>query len=196
MPSAADLLLLGLLARKSMHGYEIRQVLDDFEIENWTSISTTHIYWVLSKLEKAGLVQVAVEQEGNRPPRKTYSITEKGRQEAASLLKEGVGTEQIAYLDIDILLITLGMVPELCHEERTELMYRRRRFLEKQLARTKEVWDSSTRIHKMIPAVHEVYEHRVATLKTELDWICEVIERVERVGWDRFYRVVATTVPV
>lgn len=197
MPSAADLLLLGFLARKPMHGYEIRQVLDDSDVEDWTSISTTHIYWVLGKLEREGLVEVAVEQEGNRPPRKKYSLTQQGREAALRILREGVGTEQMTYFDIDVVLIIMGLLPDLSSDECTQLLERRRCFLERQIERTRQVWDSSTRSHKAVPAVRLVYEHRLVTLQTELDWICKVIELVQTIGWESFHRITPlSTVPV
>ncbi len=73
----SELMLLGLVGEMPRHGYEIEQVIEERGLREWTQIGFSSIYFVLSKLEKAGLV-VAEKPAGSKA-RKTFSITGSGR---------------------------------------------------------------------------------------------------------------------
>ena len=82
------LVLLGLLRDQPMHGYEIKQTIED-RMGDWTSIAFGSIYHALAKLTDEGMIEKAgVEQEGNRPSRTIYQITESGQAEFTRLLRE------------------------------------------------------------------------------------------------------------
>lgn len=70
--------ILGLLAERPMHGYELDDVIAARGMRAWTEIGFSSIYFLLQKLQKKGLVR----QEG-RPAtpkgRKAYAITDAGR---------------------------------------------------------------------------------------------------------------------
>lgn len=55
--SDAELLALGLVAEMPRHGYELEQVIEERGMREWTQIGFSSIYFVLGKLEKAGLVK-------------------------------------------------------------------------------------------------------------------------------------------
>jgi len=71
--------ILGLLTRRSMSGYDIRQLLRSL---GWLlgNPSFGTIYPALHALLEDGLVTVEVVPHPSRPPRKIYTITEAGRQ--------------------------------------------------------------------------------------------------------------------
>jgi len=50
-----EVLLLGLLKKKPMYGYEIKQLVDE-ELTNFAPISSGSLYHNLKALEKNGLV--------------------------------------------------------------------------------------------------------------------------------------------
>ncbi|MAC39111.1 MAG: PadR family transcriptional regulator, partial [Oceanicaulis sp.] len=52
----AELLLLGLVSEMPRHGYELEQVIETRGMREWTQVGFSSIYFVLGKLEKAGLV--------------------------------------------------------------------------------------------------------------------------------------------
>jgi DNA-binding PadR family transcriptional regulator len=75
----AELAILSLVAEKPRHGYEIEQVIEERGMRDWTEVGFSSIYYVLNKLEKAGLIESQLEQPGGRgPARKVYRITPKG----------------------------------------------------------------------------------------------------------------------
>jgi PadR family transcriptional regulator AphA len=73
--------VLGLLsAHGSSTGYELKKKFE-FSLAGFWSESYGQIYPILHKLAEEGLAKVREEVQGNRPNRKIYSITKKGREE-------------------------------------------------------------------------------------------------------------------
>ncbi|HEY8416011.1 MAG TPA: PadR family transcriptional regulator [Thermaerobacter sp.] len=109
------LVLLGMLARRPMSGYEIQQYLQLVRIDQWSSILPGSIYHALKKMAAEGLVEVrATEQTGFRT-RVIYAITPAGRAEYRRLLREALRTPPRS-LPSDFYL-TLGFVDDLTREE-------------------------------------------------------------------------------
>lgn len=52
----AELVLLGLVAERPRHGYELEAVIADRGVREWTALGFSSIYYVLNKLESRGLV--------------------------------------------------------------------------------------------------------------------------------------------
>lgn len=80
------LMVLGLLRLKPMSGYEIQQLLQVSQSDQWAGILPGSIYHALKKLDKEGLVKIhSVETTGNRS-KAIYEITEQGQEEYKELL--------------------------------------------------------------------------------------------------------------
>src|SRR5512144_2563321 len=76
--------ILGLLAQRPRHGYELRAAFEALMggEQNW-EVKPAQIYTTLSRLEEGGLVaQTAVEQDGG-PEKRIYDITPAGREALA-----------------------------------------------------------------------------------------------------------------
>ncbi len=71
--------LLGLLAEKPMHGYELAQrVHEDEALRAIWRIERSEVYFLLGKLHKCGYVEENSEQPGNGPARVVYELTDAG----------------------------------------------------------------------------------------------------------------------
>jgi DNA-binding PadR family transcriptional regulator len=87
--------ILGLLAQKPRHGYELRVA---FEAvvggdENW-EVKPAQIYTTLERLEEADLVERASDLgEGDEPSRRVYAVTRSGRDALAEWFASGVAPE-------------------------------------------------------------------------------------------------------
>jgi DNA-binding PadR family transcriptional regulator len=82
------LVVLGLLLRRGMSGYEIQRLLQLNEMEQWAGILPGSIYHALKKLEQEQLIALrATEATGNRT-RAIYGITLAGEVEFQRLLRE------------------------------------------------------------------------------------------------------------
>jgi len=83
--------ILGLLAQRPRHGYELRAAFEALVggEENW-DVKPAQIYTTLARLEESGLVEEeAVEQEGG-PEKRIYAITPAGRAELDTWFTTGV----------------------------------------------------------------------------------------------------------
>lgn len=90
-PSPAEILLLGILYQKPLHGYELNKLIEDRGVRQWANIGFSSIYYLLEKLEAKGLI----ETEGAQPKaKKTFAITAEGKKvckaQTKSLLAERV----------------------------------------------------------------------------------------------------------
>ena len=75
----AELAILGLLVEQPRHGYEIDQVITERGMREWTDLGFSSIYYVLGRLEKAGLVTAnAVPAAGRGPSRRVHTVTPAG----------------------------------------------------------------------------------------------------------------------
>lgn len=70
--------ILGLLDWKPMSGYDIKKVFSEPTTLYWSD-NNHLIYRTLIKLNEEDLVSYEIHQQEERPPRKVYTITEKGQ---------------------------------------------------------------------------------------------------------------------
>lgn len=71
------LLILGLLRAQNQHGYQIMEFVER-QLGNLTKLKKATVYYELKRMEEQGLVAVRIEQDEGRPPRRIYSLTERG----------------------------------------------------------------------------------------------------------------------
>lgn len=75
-----EIVLLGFLFNKAKHGYELyKEISDPAEIGRVWSVKIGKMYSMLKKLESQGLIKATSGQDGNRPPKTSYFITNQGR---------------------------------------------------------------------------------------------------------------------
>ena len=83
-----DLVILSLLAERSMHGYEVNATLEDRKIREWAPVSRPQIYYSLDKLTRLGLIRVgADESPAAGPERRVFETTATGRDRLADALE-------------------------------------------------------------------------------------------------------------
>src|SRR5918911_4357714 len=82
-------LVLGVLLKQPMHGYEVRRELESWNAEQWANLAYGSIYFSLAKMAEERLVEVvSTDERGSRPARTVYAITEQGREHFARMLRE------------------------------------------------------------------------------------------------------------
>ncbi|MFD0713200.1 PadR family transcriptional regulator [Paenibacillus sp. GCM10027626] len=91
------LMVLGLLTKYPMSGYEIQQILQQSQTDTWAGILPGSIYHALKTMEKEKLVEIdSVQQTGHRT-KAVYRITEQGRREFVKLLEEALRQSSISF---------------------------------------------------------------------------------------------------
>jgi DNA-binding PadR family transcriptional regulator len=86
--------LLGLLAQRPRHGYELRAAFEALVggEDNW-DVKPAQVYTTLTRLESRGLVvEQSVEQDGG-PEKRIYAITAEGQETLQSWFAEGTPPE-------------------------------------------------------------------------------------------------------
>ena len=79
--------ILGVLAKGSAHGYELKAAIEGLFGDAWPSINIGQIYTTLGRLERDGLVAGRQVAQANRPDKKVYDLTTEGRTELGDWLR-------------------------------------------------------------------------------------------------------------
>ena len=77
--SKFDLLILGLLCGRPMHGYELNQILGSEEMA-WVDICRSSTYKALDRVKKQDLVVESLEEQADKPLKSVFYVTNKGRE--------------------------------------------------------------------------------------------------------------------
>ncbi|MBN1582374.1 MAG: PadR family transcriptional regulator [Anaerolineae bacterium] len=177
------LVILGFLRGRPLYGYEIKQLIEHV-MGDWTNIAFGSIYFALKQLAKDGFVdKVGTEQEGSRPSRTVYQITDAGRQEFMRLLREVWQTIDRQTFVIDIGLSFMGALPidevkgymgkQVAHLEHVL------RYLDAHQA--DELASDSEMPTRLVSAI---FDHHRRHLETELAWLQDLREDVEQGVFD------------
>lgn len=162
------LLLLGLLRNHEMHGYQINELID---MHLGTSVQLTKptAYRLLDQMAEDGWITYHEEKVGNRPTRRIYAITEKGEVQFKELLKACLGDYRPANYAGAVCLAFMDALPP---EEILPLLEKRRSSLENLLA-------ASTSDESHHGSFQLVIEHEIRHLKTELEWLTDIITHLK-----------------
>lgn len=151
---------------ENQHGYQI----NDF-IENRLCIVITMkkptAYALLDRLAKIEAVDVHVEQEGSRPPRKVYAITDRGRELFMALLHRNLAESDIPRYAGDIGLMFMNYLPT---EEVISHLQERLRHLDEELATQIEVPSHGPNLRLDL-----AFDHTRAMREAERDWLDRAI---------------------
>jgi len=162
------LVILGILNRYPMHGYEIKHIIEE-HMGDWTDIKFGSIYFALSKLAEDGSIEVTEQtREGNRPSRTVYQITDKGHHEFSRLLKELWSKDEGTLYDFDIGIFFMKSLSKSEVEkyliDRIEKMQQKLSFLEQHRAEQ----ESDPQIP---PQGMAIIQHSQLHLRAELTWL-------------------------
>lgn len=97
--STVDLMLLGVLIKKPMNAYEIKNLMKFRNIQKWVRISTPSIYKNLIKLHQAGYIDGKTVREGEMPEKTVYTINDKGRAYFMKLMRNYSEDTVKVYID-------------------------------------------------------------------------------------------------
>jgi DNA-binding PadR family transcriptional regulator len=108
MSSIRLFILSSFAAHGPMHGHRLRLEAERVLVHLWTDITVGAVYGAMSRLAAEGLLREAGrEQDGNRPPRQLYEITEAGRAALSDLRREGLQEVWFKYDPFDLALTRL-----------------------------------------------------------------------------------------
>ena len=163
-----ELLLLGILRRQNMHGYQLAEFIDH-NLASCTDLKKSTAYFLLEKMYKAGWITYEQDQEGNRPPRRVYILTKEGEAAFQQLLRENLSGFSPVYFAGDVGYAFLNVIAP---QEAADLLRQRRKAV---IAQQQSLQDAP----QHPGGAQWMVEHQIYHLQTELKWLDEIIHRVE-----------------
>jgi DNA-binding PadR family transcriptional regulator len=165
------LILLGGLRSQAMHGYQLNEMLSH-NAGLAITLTKANAYKLLKKMEQEGLVHASQEQEGNRPPRRVYTVTAQGEAAFQRQLRESLATYPIPELPA---AVPLDFLDELPSEEAAALLRQRREIVRARFEHMDAFSDEIRDSHLGVAYMHRYYENELSWLD---DLINELSERI------------------
>jgi len=166
----SKLLLLGLLRRREMHGYQLMETIEQV-LSTCTDLKKPGAYYLLNRMAQDGWIEERQEQEGNRPPRRVFRLTPQGEQAFLRLERDSLARYHPPVAEGDIGLAFYDVLPP---QEAAALLQQRRAALVSALeaARTAPAHPGS---------IGWLVARQVHLLQADLDWLDRLIsERNEQ----------------
>jgi DNA-binding PadR family transcriptional regulator len=162
------LLLLGLLRRQEMHGYQLFEFIDR-SLGYCTDLKKPTAYYLLNKMAQDGWIEEQMVQDGNRPPRRVYRMTQAGEAAYQRLLRESLQGYSPVTFQGDF---GLAFIDDLDPTEARRLLEVRRTALQSALADVQ-----ATPPHA--GGMQWVIDHQIYHLQAELKWLEEIFARLQ-----------------
>jgi DNA-binding PadR family transcriptional regulator len=169
----AELAILGLIAEQPRHGYEIESVIQERGMREWTEIGFSSIYYLLKKLEKAGLIEGEMVQEGRGPARKVYQITPAGREARRAGVIDALSVPRRCYLPLQLGLANL---PGISTDEALAALRQYRNALAERLAQVRARRESQGPLPYFVEAM---FDHSLTMIGAELGWADKFVKQME-----------------
>ncbi|GGJ36962.1 PadR family transcriptional regulator [Deinococcus roseus] len=169
------LAVLSYLSRQPMHPYELSRTLKQHQDDRSIKFNPGSLYMVVEQLHKAGFVQeLGTDRAGNRPERTTYQISDSGRTELYSWLKEIIETPQPEYPQF---MTALALIAALPPAEVLDLLGKRLIHLQEQHQQTVQY-----RTQTLQSGVHPLFlieeDYRLVLLEAEIQFVRQFIPQV------------------
>lgn len=165
-----ELLLLGLLLRQEMHGYQLNHFLEH-RLDSLLALNRSTAYFLLVRLANRGLVDVALQREGRRPERRVYRLTKEGRDAFQAALRKHLASYSPERYPDEVGLLFLEILPR---EEQLLLLRDKLKVVQ-----GRRGWAEERReAHAETPA-RWMLDHRVTHLEAEERWLLGVITQLE-----------------
>ncbi|WP_327087073.1 PadR family transcriptional regulator [Nonomuraea sp. NBC_01738] len=156
--------LLALLAKEPAHGYELKQALEQTFGTAYPSPNIGQIYVTLGRLEKDGLVRAVDVEQSNRPNKKVYYLTAKGRDVLELWVDEPTEGPRVR----DEFFMKLVLAPMTGIADRMSLISRQRRHY---LALMRELNDLLNDTDPANRVAALLIEGAMLHLQADLDWL-------------------------
>ena len=162
------ILLLGLLLSHGMHGYQLNEMLQHNPATP-ISLKKSNAYKLLNDMEQDGWVTHTQEQEGNRPQRRVYSVTEEGEAAFYRLLRENLSSHPTPEFPGVVGLDFLYLLPA---KEAAALLETRLELVREKFQQLDDIDIEIRQSHLASEYLHKFYAN-------EIEWLSGIIERLQ-----------------
>ena len=171
------LAVMALLYERPMHPYEMVTLMRERGKHESVRLRYSSLYSVVSALEREGLIlPKETVREGRRPERTIYEITDVGREEFLTWLRELLREPVKEYTQF---AAGLSFLPALAPEEAAELLKERVGRLEAQTEEMRSLLDDAREQYGLPRLFVVESEHELMLREAELEWVRKVIDDME-----------------
>ncbi len=172
------LLLLGLLLRGPLYGYELHRVVRAHG-ELYADLKKANLYYLLERLASEGSLQVQAEPgtRGARGERLIYELTDQGRMRFTELLREILQTYEPVHTGVETAIVFLSYLPP---ADGLRLLIERRQAV---AARRATVAADIGNQENNGPLVRIAGDHLLSLIDAELAWLDRSLAYLEALGW-------------
>lgn len=165
----AELTILGLIIERPAHGYDLEQVIEQRGIRQWTEVGFSSIYYLLTKLEKRGLVQ-GVQPTPGAKSRRVYHATDEGERVARrDVIAQLIEAHPVPHP----FLVGVANLPLLTEREYADALRARLPQIEARITAVKE----AERSQAPLPlAAREVFSYSLSLLEAERSWLASRVQ--------------------
>ena len=161
------LLLLGALRAHEMHGYQLNEMLGQ-SVGLPIKLTKPNAYKLLNSMAQDGWIRDRTEQEGNRPPRRVYAITDKGEAAFQQMLHDSLAAYSVPEFPSAVSFNFLELLPA---AEAITLMQQRRKLIVSHYEEMDEMPADIREAHLGAEYLYRFY-------RTEIEWLDEVIAQL------------------
>lgn len=161
-----ELLLLGLLRKREMHGYQLSEFMEN-HLGLFFDIKKATAYNLLGKMEKKGWVTSREEQEGKRPPRRVFAITAEGESLFQELLRGALPEYRRPAFPGNVPMLFMDALPQ---DELRDLLDLRQDAIQERMVALETHLDH---------IAHPLFDHHLMVLRAEKEWIDGLLEGLE-----------------
>jgi DNA-binding PadR family transcriptional regulator len=166
------LMILGLLLSGPLSGYRLHQIATAHG-ELYRDLKKANLYYLLSRMEQEALLSVRTEAapRGPRRERLVYSITDAGRREFQSLLRQVLEDYQPVHMGVEVAAVLLDHLPP---GEAGPVLERRREVVQLHRGR------AAAELGPVEPGT--AGDHLLLMVDAELAWLDRSLARVHGAG--------------
>lgn len=163
------LYIFGLLLRFGpQHGYQIKKLIEE-QLADFTQIKLPTIYYHLEKMEASGLLFSQIDQEGARPEKKVYHISEKGNSAFQTLLHQELNIQYRPNFNVDAVFYFSD------HLSQQEIIDSIKNHLEKLRKSLEQINEHRACTmpylpNEMRPFAEIIFEHHTLHYQAEITW--------------------------
>ena len=169
-----ELAILGLVAEKPKHGYQIEQDIESRGMRNWTEIGFSSIYHILNKLQGAGWIAGAVTTARagpgpSGPARRIFHVTEAGARALGEAVRQRLARPRPRSADFDL---GLGNLPALSTRAARAAIAAHRDDLHARRRQVRAKWASDRKADVHFPHHAEaLFARSLALIDAEITWV-------------------------
>ena len=171
----AEHLVLGLVAEMPRHGYELERVIEQRGMREWTQIGFSSIYFVLGKLEEAGLV--ASEAPSGPKAKKVFRVTDAGHATLAAQSLAALRTVRPSYGSV---LLGMAHWPVLERGAALAALEQRGAAVEAELDRLAGIQVARQPLPDYVEAL---FDYALGQLRAEAAWVGQTLGYMTTKPW-------------